>query len=96
MYKRFLFLCAFACVAVGEVSAQQLPYYTQFRNFQSIINPGSVSSDFFLYEYNVSIAANYRAQWISQAETPRTAFLSGEYISDWGGAFKLMGGAMIL
>lgn len=96
MITRFLVTCSLCCALALSSLAQQLPYYTQFRNFQSIINPGSVSSDFFLYEYNVSIAANYRAQWISQAETPRTAFLSGEYISDIGGSFKLMGGAMVM
>lgn len=94
MWKYQLSACILLCSFGGTSVAQQLPYYTQFRNYQSIINPGSVSSDYFLYEYNVSFLANYRAQWISQAETPRTAFLSGEYISNLGGAFNLMGGFM--
>lgn len=89
-----LILLLLCCSASFTLIAQQLPYYTQFRNYQSIINPGSVSSDYFLYEYNISLLANYRAQWISQAETPRTAFLSGEFISNIGGAFNLLGGVM--
>jgi type IX secretion system PorP/SprF family membrane protein len=80
----------------GAVNAQQLPYYTQFRNYQSLINPASVNSEFFLYEYNVSVQANYRAQWIAQEETPRTMQFSGEYISDFGGAFELIAGAALL
>lgn len=78
------------------LQAQQLPYYSQFRNFQSIINPASVNSDYFLYEYNASLMANYRAQWINQEETPRTVHLCGEYISRTGGAFELLAGGVLL
>lgn len=73
---------------------QQLPYHTQYREFYSLINPAAVNSDFFLYEYNASIHGTYRAQWVSQAETPRTMHFSGEYISHFGGAFELVAGAM--
>lgn len=81
-----------------EVSgmAQQLPLYSQFRNAEGLINPASVNSDFFLSEYNVNFAASYRAQWINQEETPRTLFLSGEYISTFGGNFELLSGIQFL
>ncbi|NUQ23846.1 MAG: PorP/SprF family type IX secretion system membrane protein [Saprospiraceae bacterium] len=90
-------LTILACLfAFQYASAQQLPYYTQFRNYQSLINPGSVHSDFFLYDYNTSVQANYRAQWITQDETPRTAHLSGEFISNFGNSFELLSGLMLL
>lgn len=93
----FVHLSLFALLFVAiTVQAQQLPYYTQFRNYQGIINPGSVHSDFFLYDYNTSVQANYRAQWISQGETPRTANLSGEFISNFGGGFELLTGLSLL
>jgi type IX secretion system PorP/SprF family membrane protein len=78
------------------VQSQQLPYYTQFRNYQGIINPGSVHSDFFLYDYNTTVQANYRAQWISQGETPRTANLSGEFISNFDNGFELLTGLSLV
>lgn len=79
-----------------EGSTQQLPYFTQFRHFQSVINPASVNSDFFLYEYNVSLLSSYRMQWINQPETPRTLMVSGEVVSNFGNAFELvMGGALM-
>lgn len=87
----YLFLCSFTFVR-----AQQLPYHTQFRQFQALINPASVNSDFFLYEYNVLLNSTYRAQWINQAETPRTFQVSGEFVSNFGGAFELVGGATLL
>ena len=94
MKKNIIFLL-YILLSLPALS-QQLPYYTQFRNFQSVINPSSVHSDFFLYDYNTSIQANYRAQWISQSETPRTAHLSGEFISNFGNGFELLSGLMLL
>lgn len=86
-----------ACLfVIGAASAQQLPYYTQFRNFQSIINPGSVNSDFFLYNYNLTLQANYRAQWVAQTETPRTAHIAAEFISNFESEFELLSGIMAL
>lgn len=76
--------------------AQQLPYYTQYRNFQSMFNPASVHSDFFLYEYNVALITSYRTQWINHEETPRTAYFSGEYITNFGGSFELVTGLNVL
>lgn len=79
--------------------AQQLPYQTQFRQLYGYINPASVSSDYFLYEYNASVNASYRMQWAAQPQTPRTFHLAGEYIHNNGrreGGFNLAGGAMLL
>lgn len=78
------------------VSSQQLPYHTQFRQFQSIINPASVNSDFFLYEYNIALLSSYRMQWVNQAETPRTFSVSGEFISNFGNNFELVSGLTLL
>lgn len=79
--------------------AQQLPYQTQFRQLYAYINPASISSDYFLYEYNASVNASYRLQWAEQPQTPRTFHLAGEYIHNSGRrgeGFNLAGGAMLL
>jgi type IX secretion system PorP/SprF family membrane protein len=77
--------------------AQQLPYQTQFRQFYSYINPAAVSSDYFLYEYNLSVNTSYRMQWIQQPQTPRTMHASADYVHDGGrGAFNLATGGMVL
>ena len=81
------------------VQAQQLPYQTQFRQLYAYINPASVSSDYFLYEYNASVHASYRLQWAAQPQTPRTFHCSGEYIHNKGKrgeGFNLAGGATLL
>ncbi|MBK9337879.1 MAG: PorP/SprF family type IX secretion system membrane protein [Lewinellaceae bacterium] len=83
----------------AHLCAQQLPYQTQFRQIYAYINPASVSSDYFLYEYNTSINASYRLQWAAQPQTPRTMLLAGEYVHNRGthdARFNLAGGAMLL
>jgi type IX secretion system PorP/SprF family membrane protein len=77
---------------------QQLSYYTQFRNAQGVLNPASVSSDYFLYEYNTTVQATYRGQWVENPETPRTVHLSIEHITDLQGrrAFELLAGLNIV
>jgi type IX secretion system PorP/SprF family membrane protein len=77
---------------------QQLSYYTQFRNAQGVLNPASISSDYFLYEYNTAIQSTYRGQWIENPETPRTVHLSLEHITDFQGnrAFELLAGVNIV
>ncbi len=79
--------------------AQQLPYQTQFRQLYAYINPASVNSDYFLYEYNASLHASYRLQWSAQPQTPRTMHLSGEYLfnaAPYDNAFGLAAGAALL
>jgi type IX secretion system PorP/SprF family membrane protein len=86
-------------LAAHMAVAQQLPYQTQFRQLYAYINPASVSSDYFLYEYNTTVNASYRLQWAAQPQTPRTFHVSGEYIHnnpERGGGFNLAGGAMLL
>jgi type IX secretion system PorP/SprF family membrane protein len=89
------------CTALSfEAGAQQLPYQTQFRQLYAYINPASVNSDYFLYEYNASVNASYRLQWANQPQTPRTFHLSGDYIHHKSRrnskGFNLAGGAMLL
>jgi type IX secretion system PorP/SprF family membrane protein len=95
MFYRFI-VSLFLLGLTVPLFAQQLPYYTQFRQYQGLLNPASVNSDFFLYEYNVSLQASHRMQWINQAETPRSYNVAGEYISDFGGSFELVTGGTLL
>lgn len=96
--KKIFHLIWFCCLIAG-LNAQQLPYQTQFRQLYAYINPASISSDYFLYEYNAAINASYRLQWAAQPQTPRTFHLAGEYIHNnnaRGAGFNLAGGAMLL
>ena len=60
-------------------NAQQLPLFTQYREYSSIINPAYINSDNFLHFQNLSFGTSYRAQWVGKQRTPRTYVLRGEY-----------------
>ena len=99
MLSKYYLPSALLLLPFFSLRAQQLPYQTQFRQLYSYINPASVSSDYFLYEYNSSINASYRLQWAAQPQTPRTVHLSGEYIHNNAGrdaGFNLASGATLL
>lgn len=94
-YRILLFFSLWGMIPCSLI-AQQLPLVSQYRYAQGVLNPASVSSDFFLYEYNLNFTSTSRAQWFSQEETPRTFFVSGEFVSDIGNAFDLVFGGNVV
>ena len=89
-----LFLCSF----VASVQAQQLPLFTQYREYHGILNPAFINSDYFTYEYNISAGVSYRRQWANFADGPQNYVARAEHLispSDRG-AFKLLAGGHIM
>lgn len=60
--------------------AQQLPLFTQYREYNGIINPASISSDYFIDDYHASIGTSLRMQWTGAARNPKTPLIRGEYL----------------
>jgi type IX secretion system PorP/SprF family membrane protein len=67
------------------IFAQQLPLFSQYREYHSYINPASLNSDFLRNEYDTSFGVSLRSQWSGQPNTPQTQFARTEWItdSDW-------------
>lgn len=76
--------------------AQQTPLFTQYREYQTIINPAAVSNDFILNNYNVSLGASLRTQWISLKRNPKTQILRGDYIQKTDNFFGLSAGGYVM
>lgn len=55
----------------AKVSAQQMPYYTQFMFNEYLINPGVAGTHNF-----VQLRANSRIQWLGMDDAPRTMSFS--------------------
>ncbi len=79
-----------------ELSGQQLPMFTQYREYHSVINPATINSDYFTHEYNASFGASYRAQWSGEVFGPRTQMLRYEYLFTEGKRAGLILGGHIL
>jgi len=78
------------------MQAQQLSLFTQYRENLSLINPGSVSSNYLAFGDNLSFGASYRAQWTGFENAPTTATLRGEYLYETGGSFSLLSGGYLV
>jgi type IX secretion system PorP/SprF family membrane protein len=76
--------------------AQQLPIFTQYREYHSLMNPASISSDYFLNQYATSVGASLRTQWIGVTKHPKTQILKGEHILKKDNYFSLVTGGHIL
>jgi len=77
------------------LQAQQLPLFTQYREYQTILNPAAVGSGYFAMDQNLTFGASYRNQWTGLDNGPTTATLRGEYIYENTG-FSLLSGGYIL
>lgn len=71
----FLLICSWSIS-----NAQQLPLFTQYRDYHGLINPATINADYPLYELNANIGASYRHQWLQKANSPQTQVIRGEYI----------------
>ena len=91
-------ICPLVCALLfcSTLVAQQLPLFAQYRNASGLINPASINAEYFLYEYDLNFNASYRSQWQQQPETPRTMQVTGEYVTDFGGAVDLIGGGSLM
>ncbi len=75
--------------------AQQLPLFSQYRENYIAINPAMVSTEYLLYQQNLSFGASYRTQWKDFEGAPETQFLRGEYLHETRGFSLLTGGYLI-
>lgn len=90
-----LLLGSILLLAFLNVNAQQLPLFTQYREYQTILNPAAVGSSYFALDQNLTFGASYRNQWTGFKNAPTTATLRGEYLYENTG-FSLLSGGYIL
>ena len=90
-----LMLSSFLLLAFLNVNAQQLPLFTQYREYQTILNPAAVGSSYLTLDQNLTFGASYRNQWTGLKNAPTTATLRGEYIYENTG-FSLLSGGYLL
>jgi type IX secretion system PorP/SprF family membrane protein len=85
---------AFLSGLIG-LSAQQLPLFTQYREYAGILNPASIPHDYLWYECNLSFALSHRKQWINNVDGPSTQVLRGDYLWLRDNVHPIMGGYLL-
>lgn len=72
--KKILILCLF----ITPILRGQSPLFTIYREQTAMINPAMPSTNYLISEYNNSISATYRYQWIGVEGAPTTQVLNWE------------------
>lgn len=74
-------ICLFFC---GQILSQELPMFTQNREFHSFLNPAAMPVDYFSqpYQPNQTAGISYRNQWSNFDGGPTTMTARYEYFSD--------------
>ena len=72
--KKILILCLF----ITPILRGQSPLFTMYREQTAMINPAMPSTNYLISEYNNSISATYRYQWIGIEGAPITQVLNWE------------------
>ncbi len=93
---KYYFSLIFLLVFLMEPMAQQLPLFTQYRDYQGFINPASVHKDYYNFGNNLSFGASYRQQWANINPAPKTQMLQGEYLLNTKQAVNLITGAYLI
>jgi type IX secretion system PorP/SprF family membrane protein len=89
--RSFLLLFALFCTVLGQLQAQQLPLFTQYREMQGIINPAAISMDFINYKQPNWVGLTYRRQWVDMDNAPATAAAHYERLQEVAGAHLVSG-----
>jgi type IX secretion system PorP/SprF family membrane protein len=96
MLRRFWYtICLFFAVFC-PVKAQQLPIFTQYREYAAFINPAAISSDFFTLQHRFSASASYRLQWEALEGSPQTQLLQANTLLEGGQSNALLLGGTLL
>jgi type IX secretion system PorP/SprF family membrane protein len=80
----------------AQSKAQQLPLFTQYREYHSVLNPATISSDYITDQYTAAFGASVRTQWVAIDRNPKTQILRGEYFIPSGGNFHLITGGYLM
>ncbi len=79
-----------------DLNSQQLPLFTQYSEYQGIINPAAVNYDFFQDGYPLAFGTSIRQQWRNVPTAPKTMLLRGEYFWETGNTFNVLSGGYVI
>ncbi len=77
----------------------QLPRFTQYREYRSVINPAALESHYLQYDqhYNLSFGISYRNEGVSgEVQTPNTKLGRISWIPEIGNRFRPVIGGYVL
>ncbi len=91
MNMQKLLILFFTTCFFSNLSAQQLPIFTQYRANRGFINPAAFDIENFESRTNLSFGTSIRNQWTGLQSGPKTQTIFGTYIRDMGGVGLVTG-----
>ncbi len=79
MKIQHLFIVILLLSAV-QLSAQQLPNFTIYRDQWNVINPAALSNNYIINELNFTVGGAYRRNWLNVNDAPETQILNFEMV----------------
>ncbi len=67
-------------LSVVQLSAQQLPNFTIYRDQWNVINPAALSNNYIINELNFTVGGAYRRNWLNVNDAPETQILNFEMV----------------
>jgi type IX secretion system PorP/SprF family membrane protein len=92
---KHLFTLFFLLALSRFAHTQQLPLFTQYRDYAGIINPASVPFDYLWNEKTLSFGASYRKQWVTDQDGPSTQVLRADYVNERSNVIPIFGGYLM-
>jgi type IX secretion system PorP/SprF family membrane protein len=84
------------CILLSTLlQAQQLPLFTQYKDYATFLNPAALSTEYITKGHNMSFGGSTRKQWTNVENSPQTQLLRGDNIFQ-GDAASLVTGLHIL
>lgn len=65
-----------------KAHGQQLPLFSVYRDHWNVINPAALSNNYLINEWNMSVGAGYRHQWLGIEGAPSTQLVNWEWVRD--------------
>ena len=94
-----LALGLFLLTCQGALFSQQLPLFTQYREYYGYINPAALTTDFLAssrYSFN-AFGVSHREQWLSgKFSAVRTSVARGEFFFETGSSVSFVAGGYFM
>lgn len=99
MTSNYFLILSFLFTAVLsqlQLNAQQLPLFTQYREYHSYINPATISPDYITKAYPINFGASYRRSFSGIEQAPYSIFAKSDWVINTNNAFDLAIGGFFL
>ena len=88
LYQCLVSVLIWCTIFSSDLNGQQLPTFTQYREYHGLLNPASVYIDYIRETHSTFVGMSTRLQWAGIPNAPKTHLLHVERLIRRGTAYK--------